>query len=296
MSLLRGMMQNKIIPLYSKITKYCKINNLGPPFAYFEADSINSHVYTTNLIELDVSAAFPNICRFYFGKDHPFVKKIFSIENKRKRNIFISITLTEQSKIDKKNYLQELNLWCKILILGYTYALYDDVNILEYKKDGLLFKGNQKINLTDEGSEFLSFLENGKIQFHNTLILQYARFHQTSLYDINKKLTVKGYYKDFPKYFKQQVIKLFINGRIYDNELLYNIKEKYSYVYSQILIKSNLNELFNDTYAFIKNSEPRYITISGKLVKNKSILNAKTYLTYIIYPLLSLLKLKVKQI
>lgn len=287
-------MQNNIIPLYSKITKHCKINNLGPPFAYFEADNVNSHVYTTNLIDLDISAAFPNICRLYFGSDHPFVKKIFSIKEKRKRNIFISITLTEQSKIDKKNYLQELNFWCKILILGYTYALYKDVNILEYKKDGLLFKGNQKTKLTDDEHEFLLFLENGKIQFHNTLVLQYARFHRTSLYDINKELIVKGYYKNLPKYLKQQIIELFINGKIYNNELLYNIKERYSHVYSQILIKSNLNNLFHETYAFIKNSESSYLASDGKLTKNKSMLNIKTYLIYIVYPILALLKLKVK--
>ena len=285
-------MLSEIILIYTQLTKYCNINNLGPPFTYFESDEIKSNVHTTDLIELDITAAFPTICKFYFGADHPFVKNIFNIKEKIKRNIYISTTLTEQSKIDKKNYLQELNLWCKILILGYVYSWYGDIAIIEYKKDGLLFKGNQKTKISSLGEVFNNFIERQSVVFHKTLVSSYMRINKTSFFNIGGNLEIKGLYKTAPKYILNHILPLlFINGKIYDYKTLYEIKEKYSYIYSQILIKSGLVELIDDYYRF---SNKMFLTYNGKLTADINQLHCQSYLTYIIYPILSLLRLKIK--
>jgi len=285
-------MLSEIISIYSQLTKYCKINNLGPPFTYYEADEIKSNIYTTDLMELDITSAFPTICKFYFGEDHPFVKNIFNITEKIKRNIYISTTLTEQSKRDNKNHLQELNLWCKILILGYIYSWYDDIAIIEYKKDGLLFKGNQKTKISSISEVFNSFIERQDVVFHKTLVSGYMRINKTSFFNIGGNLKIKGLYKTAPEYIIDHVLPLlFINGKIYDHKALYEIKEKYSYAYSQILIKSGLVELVNKYYKF---SNGMFLTHNDKLTNNINQLHCQAYLTYIIYPILSLLRLKIK--
>lgn len=285
-------MLSKIISIYTQLTKYCNIGSLGPPFTYFESDEIKSNIYINDLIELDIKAAFPTICKFYFGEDHPFVKNIFNITEKKKRNIYIATTLTEQTKIDKKNYLQELNLWCKILIIGYIYVWYDNIAIVEYKKDGLLFKGNQKTKISSLGKIFDDFIERQHVVFHKTLISQYMRINKTSFFNIGGNLKIKGLYKTLPKYIIDYILPLlFINGKIYDYKTLYKIKEKYSYNYSQILIKSGLIELVNDYYKFSNNM---FLTYNGKMVTNINQLHCQSYLTYLIYPILSLLRLKIK--
>ena len=285
-------MLSEIISIYTQLTKYCKINNLGPPFTYFEADVIKSNIHTTDLVELDITAAFPTICKFYFGKDHPFVKNIFKIIEKKKRNIYIATTLTEQTKIDNKNYLQELNLWCKILILGYVYSWYDEIAIIEYKKDGLLFKGNQKIKTLSVGEVFNNFIERQNVVFHKTLVSDYMRINKTSFFNISGNLKIKGLYKTLPTYIIEYVLPLlFINGKIYDHESLYEIKEKYSYIYSQILIRSGLVELIEKYYKF---SNGMFLNYNGKMTSDINQLHCQSYLTYIIYPILSLLRLKIK--
>ena len=85
---------NEIISLYPIITKDCPINKLGSPYSYYHSDETKSHLLGTDLIEVDITSAFPNIIKMWFGEDHKFVKQIELINDKKERNIFISTTIT----------------------------------------------------------------------------------------------------------------------------------------------------------------------------------------------------------
>jgi hypothetical protein len=285
-------MLSNVMSMYSQLTKSCKINNLGPPFTYFEADEIKSNIYVTDLIELDITAAFPTICKFYFGEQHQLVKNIFQITEKKQRNIYIATTLTEQSKIDGKNYLQELNLWCKILILGYIYSQYENIDIIEYKKDGVLFKGDHINTLSSIAVKFNEFIKEQNVIFHKTVINQYMRINKTSIFDIAGSIDIKGGYKSMPDYLALEVLPLLlINSKIYDHKTLNEIKQKYTYKYSQIVIKSGIKEYIDKYYRFKNNT---FLDCNGKLTKNIQEIYIQSYLSYIIYPALSLLRIKIK--
>jgi len=135
------MQLNDLMTLFVDITVDCDIAQLGPPFSYYYADVLKSNLLAKDVFEVDVKSAFPTICKLYFGEEHPFVKSIFAIDSKLERNIFIATTLKQQAEQDGGHYLNELNLWSKILVLGYTYCRYEDVSIIQYVKDGVIIRG-----------------------------------------------------------------------------------------------------------------------------------------------------------
>jgi len=281
------MQLNEVINLYVEITKECPISTLGPPFTYYHSDHINSNIMATDLIELDVKSAFPTICRLYFGNDHPFIQQLNRIENKLDKNIFISTTLKKQSEVDGKPYLNELNLWSKILILGYIYCKYDNVNILQYVKDGAILKGEIRNSITPTMDLFLQYIVDNKIIYHEIPIVLYMRFNKTTIlkYSLDSKISIKGKFKIFPKFINNTVLEEFFNGNIYDNNVLTNIKNKYNKLFFSILYNSQLKEDI-DYYYLINN---KYLNIKGDLDILENI-SPKMYLLQIIYPILSLLR------
>jgi hypothetical protein len=264
------------------LTKECNIRQLGPPFTYYYSEETKSNILAKNVIEIDVKSAFPTICKILFGENHTFVQNIFNIQDKLQRNIFISTTLTEQSKIDGQHYLNELNLWSKMLILSYAYSNYEEIHILEYVKDGILIKGEKKNN---PSIELDTFIKKYQIEFHEKIKTYYIRFNKTSI-SSDSKIKVKGQYHDPPEYFKH-ILDSFLKGNIYDSELLNHIKRAYSSIYFNILLKSKLNDELKYYYEF---QEKKYLDNRNRLTSNIFELYPKSYLFEFIYPLLSLLR------
>lgn len=278
---------SNIITCYTSIIQDCNIGQFGPPFAYYYNDEIESNILATSLIDIDVKSAFPTICKIIFGESHPFVKQIFNIENKLERNKFISITLTDQSKIDGKQYINELNIWSKILVFGYIYSRFDQVNILEYAKDGCLFSGVQKQFINQNDKTFLEFIKNNNVIYHEKGVDIYIRFNRTSIYVKDSVLKLKGNYRNLPPFINSIILK-FLNGNIYESSLLTIIKKIYNPTYFKILYKANAHDLIKSYYEF----ENSYLDINGKLSSINNIC-VKSYLIFIVYPILSLMRLKI---
>lgn len=269
---------SNLIELYSDITKECSINNVGEIFSYYYADNSKTAMSSLDVIELDISSAFPTICKIIFGKDHEFVNQIYQMSNKLERNIFIATTLKEQST-DNNNYLQLLNIYSKIICLGKIYNEYENVNILEYKKDGAIFTANRKNKL--DNNEFSNFLDLNEIDFHINEIDVYLRFNNTSIYKYSNDVIVKGKYKSPPQYIQENLLNIFKNP--FKTNEFENI---YSDRMFKILKISKLFDLVKYYYMF----ENKYITLENTFSNNISDCYPKQILRNFLFPVLLLLR------
>lgn len=272
---------------YKQITVECPFNtDPGDTFYYSEQEHLKSNLLVQKCIELDISSAFPTICTYAFGKEHQFVQKIFSFEDKFERNKFIAISMTHNEQLINEiggNGLKILNSYCKIISLGYIYNNFADITIIEYKKDGAIFTGTLKY---DKDDEFNSFIEKTiGIRFHIDLINNYIRFNKTSVFDyLNKGIIIKGNYKDCPDYLKDIILPSIFNGEFFNGELIETVKKIYSPLYYQILYRGELYSEIGYYYKF-KN---RWIQPNGEL--NMNIAEPKYILYNFIYPIIAILK------
>lgn len=280
-------MLSDLIPLVIDITSECTIGKLGPPYTYQYADEVGSNVLAKGLIDVDIKSAFPTICKLMFGEDHPFVQNIFAIDDKLKRNIYISTTLKAQSQVDNKLYLNDLNLWSKNLILGYIYSKYTNITILQYVKDGLVIKADSRNEIEKKHNEMLDYIVQNDILFHERPIDVFIRFNKTSITKFSTgKVTIKGNYKDCPSFIVDQILPSFFNGDIYDYTFLNQVKKIYTPTFYKILLSSGLGDEINK-YFLVNN---QYLATNGALSSLEKIA-PKAYLTYIIYPVLSLFRI-----
>jgi len=279
----------KIINLYLDITSDCSINKLGTPFAYYYADDIDSNIKNSNLQEIDMKDAFASIIKFKLGTNHPFCIEIDKINNKKEKVIYISTTITNENK--KGNYfitLNEINILTKVVILGYVYANNKNIQIIEYKKDGLAYNGNSlsSSSITSETSQFNEIIREN-FKFHKYNYNLYFRIYKTSYFlDYNNKLIIKGNYKNLPPFISNILHRFLCEREIYNSELLYDIKKKYSKLYLEILLQSNLINDINELYK-INNG---YLDVNGKIQTDIQQLHPHSYLYYILFPILSLLR------
>ncbi len=290
---------NDLINLYSIITKDCNINQFNKYIMYFYADTLKNNIYLNNklnIIEIDITAAFPTICYMLYGRNHWFSKLIQQKENKFEKNKFIAITLTHNKSPDLIYKLTDLNIWSKIIILGYCYSIYNDIHIIELQKDGVLFiYKNLNNKFTYEQSTFLNTLSNFNFKFTKNKIYNYFRINKTSyiIYD-DDNIFIKGQYKNLPKRILDIIIDLVINNKIYDQKYLENIKQLYSNFYFNILINAGLYNEIKYNYIFYNNKVISFNTSKLQILKtiydSKNIINPIGYLSYIIYPILYLLR------
>jgi hypothetical protein len=275
---------NQFFGIYKEITKECPFSNdPTETFYYNEQDHLKNNLLVNQCIELDISSAFPTICAYVFGKDSPFVKKIYEFDNKFERNKFIAIQLTHNNNLIKDG-LKLLNSYCKIIILGYIYNNFSNITIIEYKKDGAVFTGTLNYNKNDEFNNFIE-IQMGII-FHIDLINQYIRFNRTSIYNyLNKPLEIKGMYKDCPIYLKEIILPSIFNGEFFNNnELMTNLKKIYTELYYIILYNGELYQDINYYYKF-----------KNKFMQPNSSLdiiqvNPKFILFNFLYPIITLIK------
>lgn len=283
-----------ILTLYTQITKENELADLNSGLSFYQGDKINTDILSSNIIEIDIVSAFPTILKILYGEDHNFVKDVFSIEDKLKRNIHISTTLSNDDTINDLPYrIADLNTWCKIIIFGYVHSIYNDVNVFEYKKDSLLFGAEEKRNSEKEHHKFVDFLIKHEVQFHEKKIKHYIRSNKTSYFFIDQ-LSIKGVYKNMPVKLKKYILSIF-SGELYNKLLLNEIKYNYSLENLHILVKSGLVEDYQQLFAF---GADQYLDINGQLKKMSSTIKIlddclpSSYLRVIVYPILSLLRME----
>jgi len=283
---------SKLIEAYTLITQKCEINYLGPPFTYYLADYLNNNLFVKNVLYLDLKSAYPSICQIYFDKDSEFIEKLNSLPNKLEKNKFIAINLKKLSEINQNKIITEFNILCKVLILGYTYSIFNNPVIIEYIKDGVIIKFSElNKNLDDNQKYFLNFINENNFKIHIEKILSYIRLcKNTSIlsFDDYNNIIIKGKYKNIPEYIKKLILK-FLEGEIYNTILLNEIRIIYSEVFSKIIFASNLIDEIRYYYSFDK----YYLNKYGKL-SDKNEFNNEAYLNYIIYPILSMIRLNSK--
>lgn len=281
-------MLNDLVSYYSKLVQDCPIKTLGEQFAYYYADQSDNSILARNIIEIDIESAFPIILQLMFGRDHQFVKNFKQINNKEKRLIYISTTLTAQKEIDGRMYLSELNNWSKIIVLGFIYNNYSDVSILQYEKDGASFSGNIRSEPVEQ--QFNNILTNNGINFHIDNIGIYIRFNRTSFAVKNDEIKIKGRMKDPPGYIKNTILPLLLlKNDIYNFKILNNLKKIYSDLHFQIVLQSHISDKVKEYYTFGKNS---YLNSDAKIQNSLVNCDPKQILLGLIYPILALLRLE----
>jgi hypothetical protein len=281
-----------IFKVYSELTADCPINKIGEYINYYQSDDLKSNILVRNCIELDMTSAFPNICRYLFSYSDPeFIDKLFSIEKKIEKNIFLTNYLKDKGSKNNKNYLIELTNYAKILTLSYVYNNYDNINILEFKKDGAVFVGEliyPKNNTLSEFNNYNNFI------YHSNNINLYSRFSRTSIYLKNNEIDVKGIYKNPPEYIHKYVLPfLLLNNDIFSNKLQ-SLIDVYSRKFFNILYLSNLFDQIKYYYSF----NNKYLSAELKLEavpfgpNLKDTVEPFLILKEFIFPLLSLLRLE----
>jgi hypothetical protein len=271
-------MLQKIIEEYSKITQKCSINNIGTDYLYYYADDKSkSSLLATDVLEIDITRAFPTICKIIFGNESEIVQKIFSIEDKLERNIFISTSLKEMSS-ENSNYIQLLNMYAKIICLGKIYNDWDNISILEYKKDGAVFTAIPK---STKNQYFDDFLVNNNVEFHINEIDIYLRFNTTSVYKSKKEISVKGKYKNPPLYIKEN-----LNNILTDPYSIEYLLNHYNNDFFNILKYAKLFDTLKYYYAF----ENKFITKTNEFSQNVNDCFPKNILRSFVFPILNLLR------
>ncbi len=270
---------SEVFDLYSRI-KVKKTNrdfyNLST-IVYYLADVQKSIVSANNVYEIDIRSAFPTICRIMFAKEKEFIEKLDELqEDKLARNIFISTTLKETE------YLKQLNLIAKMIISSILMDADPEANPLELKKDGIVYVG-KRIN---SGSLYRYFTDKGFI-IRTTPYSRYIRYQRTSHYLSGEKtLTVKGVFKDRPRFLSDLAAKI-LNKEEIDFDTINKI---YSNIYFEIIRQNMLDEVFMKYYACdgkkYLNKDFRYDKL--KTVTQIKNLSPKSYLKLFIYPLLNL--------
>jgi len=279
----------EMIGCYSSLTERCSINKLGPPFTFYLSDQVQSNIYCKNVLSVDLKSAYPSICNIYFGKNSEFTKEVFSKPTKFEKNKFISVTLKEKSIKDGTDYLAEFVIIAKVIILGYIYSKFSNITIIEYIRDGAIIKYDYiNSEFSSDQLRFLELINSFNLIFHEDLLDSYIRVNKTTFIKSEEQLTLKGQYKECPKYILE-VINSFLNGNIYDLQFLKSVKTVYSELFSKIIIASGMVDEIEQFYSF----NGKFLDSSGKLSTHKDF-DSKAYLAYIIYPILSLLRLNQK--
>ena len=245
---------SQVMSNYSKIKfpkEYQSVAKLDGPIAWYLADSTQKYIYANGvgekkyILDIDIKSAFPTICNNLLYDINPdFVQKMNQIQDKKSRNIFIATSLVST------NYLKQLNIISKMIILGYIFdiANNDDILLLELKKDGCVILTTQEIYdilLYDTDRSFAQFCEKHNFIFHIDTYLKYIRSNRTSLFfDKDYNIKMKGIYKYMPdELFK--VNKRLLLDENFDLNYLSNI---YNSDYFYIIKRNNLYDLLKKYY------------------------------------------------
>lgn len=268
---------SELINYYGElVTSNDKIYNLGEIFNYYYADDLNVQISSKNLIKIDIKSAFPTICELMFGSKSQFIQELKLIDNKFDKNVFISNTL---KNIPNRNYLLELNNYCKIIIMSYIFNYYDNVFIFEYQKDGVLFSANKTFSKNKQ----FDTLINKHFKFHIDNIEKYIRFNKTSIMYYNNELIIKGMYKD-PPIELFNILKKVLNNENINLDYLLEIYSKKYLNYIKIL------KLHDELMNYYKFNKKYYLDKYGNRVTNIDECYHRGPLKYLLFPILGMIE------
>jgi len=190
------MRTHDILNLFQKYCDQYGVTDIFSGYSFYQADKTDSRIISRNPIEIDIRSAFPTFLNFLLPTDDPLLQKINNITDKIERNKTLSITLKRDENYKLKGVdLELMNKLARAIIVCCVYSRYENVNILEFKKDSLLFLGQQKIIGDRDSIDFFKFVTDNNINFRETIYKFYIRFNNNS-YFINNELGVeiKGNY------------------------------------------------------------------------------------------------------
>ena len=280
--LISDYLQINIPPRYEEISK------INSHIAWYLADSNDYFVSAkqsknTHIIEIDIKAAFTNICNNLFDKNSEFIQIMNTLDGKKERNIFIA-------KLLKGDYLKILNYICKMIIVGIVFDTdhnedRESVTIFEIKKDGIVISCNDNTfrrlqNLNDYANTFTRQLLNFGFKFHIRSFQKYTRSNKTSIFFDNGDIRIKGHYKYIPK----GVISLLHDIFTEKNIDLNHIKNIYSQERWNIIRQNVLRETLERYY--ICSGNGLVIDSSGKYMKfiPSTDVDPRIYLKVFIFP------------
>jgi len=278
--------------------KYSKLAKINSEISWYFSDEDNIFIsskskFNNNIIELDIKSAFQTICNSIYDSNLDFIKNMNKIEDKEKRNKFISTNLKkmyndENNNINNSSYLSDLTSISKTIIFGIIIDNFsNDIEILEIKKDSciIICNNNTKYifeNLNESKSNFTKFILDHGFKFNFKNYDKYIRYNKTSIFTLNDEIIFKGLYKYRPN-FINKITKDILNDSIQLDE----IKKIYSKKYLNIILNNNIIDLFNYYYLCEDNkillNGGNYFKMENSL---KNIIDPYTYLSFLVFPLI----------
>jgi len=253
-----------------------------PGFAYYKTNIIHGSIFveSDNLFSFDIKSAGPTFCKLMLGENHPFVQKLFSIDDKVERSKLISISIS-YNRIDVPFTLHDLNIFCKYFILTYIHLLFTDVDILEFIKDGVIFIGKRKSEVSDNNI-VMQLISNNLVQVREERLDKYIRYNDTTIIwkdgNIDK---IKGKFNNPPDF----ILSIYKN---YPNVELDKIHTIYSKRYFDILYYSRMQDDIETYYRFGKDQK-KYLGPKGVFVNTTKDIYPISYLVYVLYPYFNLI-------
>jgi len=240
---------------------------------YYLADIDKEIIKANNVLEIDIQSAYPTICNLMFDKDNPFIIKLNSLENKLEKNIHISTSLKGTSE------LRQLNLLSKMIISSCLMDKDPNAVILELKKDGIVYMGQEVAG----GRLFGEYKSRG-ISIRTNKYDRYVRYQRTSHFITKDNLIIKGIFKDRPIWL-HNIIKDYLLNKTDNIDFL---DKYYSNTYWNIIKYNNLDELFKKYY-LCENNHILNRNFKYERVRNISACNIlpKNYLKFFLYPLIT---------
>jgi len=225
-----------------------------------------------DIIEVDIKSAFFTFIKLYFSKKYKdLILKLEKENDKRKRNILISTTLSSDE-------LKLLNILCKAHLLSFMFSNFLVLDMLEIKKDGGVFVVLQKVSP--------GVVKFKNVEFKIKKLEKYLHFNNTSFYFYDSKnLTVKGRLKHIPAPIYDFYIEKIPFGKI---------QKLYSPLYFKILkslkSKDEIENLFlsKDKRLYLKNGKFLKYENFNDLLK----INPNEYFKIFIDPFISLVYFK----
>lgn len=279
-----------LLNLYNKIPinegddELAKIDSY---ITYYLADKQNQFIIVNkpNIIDIDITSAFPTIIKCMFGKDDPFVIDMFSKQTKKEKNIFIAISLKNTE------YLRRINMICKMIIYGIIKENSKEHLLLELKKDGILIQCDNlnfdKLNFAINGEEYYKnslteYVLSKGFNFHITDYQSYIRCNRTSFFMKDNKLKIKGKYKYLPN----GLINDLKNYLLDEDINLKELKRIYSKTFFNVIKFNYLKDIIDEYYICSNNkildSDNKYVNYTYTLDVNPSL-----YLKNFVYPIIA---------
>lgn len=279
-----------------------KYGNLKIPIQYEKISMVNKNIswylsdenktligYKENpdqfILEIDISGAYPSLCHACFPDRKEFLEQLDSIDNKLKKNIFLTNILKKNEDV-----LSSFARMCKAIIFGIVIdELQGDFELLEIKKDSCLLICNNKqkeilMNLENSNNEFSRFILNHNFKFHVETYKFYMRHSKTSFFlKQNNIWKLKGNYQLIPEKLKEYMLNI-VEG---DNKDIEELKKIYSISYFKIIKLFSLNKLLEKFYICDK----KVLGVTGKYEKFnfKTQVDPNLYLKLFINPILIVL-------